>query len=105
MSFFLRIVDIIKKQIALLFFLLFSTIVNSQCNTIYVTPTSSGIGSKLSPTNLSNALIIASPGDHLKLSTGLFFTNTILSIPNNIIIEGGYLIGSNWTKTSLAYSY
>lgn len=102
MSFFLRIVDIIKKQIALLFFLLFSTIVNSQCNTIYVTPTGSGIGSKLSPTNLSNALIIASPGDHLKLSTGLFFTNTILSIPNNIIIEGGYLIGSNWTKTSFA---
>lgn len=94
-----------KKITTLIFLSLFNfTIYYSQCNVIYVTPTGSGVGTKANPSSLLNAInSLASAGDHLKLDSGIYsISNPITSIPNDLIIEGGFLGANNWDKTSLA---
>lgn len=94
------------KQIITLFSLMiFSySVYFSQCNVIYVTPTGTGTGTKASPSSLLNAInVLTTTGDHIKLDTGLYvLSNPITSIPDSLIIEGGFVSLNNWSKTSLA---
>ena len=94
-----------KQIITLTFLMIFSySVYYSQCNIIYVSPTGTGTGTKASPSSLLNAInVLATNGDHLKLDTGLYtISNTITSIPDSLIIEGGFISVNNWDKTSLA---
>lgn len=94
------------KKIITLFTILFFFYTESfsQCNTIYVTPSGSGSGTKASPASFLNAIsTLATTGDHIKMDTGLYvISNPITSIPDNIILEGGFVSSNNWNKVSVA---
>lgn len=94
-----------KQIITLITFIAFNySVYYTQCNIIYVTPTGTGTGTKASPSSFLNAInVLATSGDHLKLDTGLYvLSNPITSIPDSLIIEGGFISLNNWNKTSLA---
>jgi hypothetical protein len=73
------------------------TVGSPACNYTYVAPAASG-GSDVSgcggPDNpcatLSYAITNIASGNHIKMLTGSYTQNSIVDIPNNIIIEGGY---------------
>lgn len=95
-----------KKAIFLSTFILLSLFGWSQCKTIYVvpSPTGSNLGTKADPAQISYAInILAQPGDHIKLGTGTYtISNPFTSLPDSVIIEGGFDATSNWEKSSLA---
>lgn len=73
------------------------------CNNIYVTPTGSGSGlSKNDPTNLLDAISIGQCNNvTIKMATGTYnITTPISNISSYMTLEGGFLPGSNWEKTS-----
>ena len=72
----------------------------AQCHVIYVSPVGTGTGTKLTPSSLSNAIAIAQPKDVIKMATGTYNIDAALMIADSITYEGGFLIGSNWDKTS-----
>lgn len=93
-----------KKLLLFMFFLGTSLFITAQCNIIYVTPTGTAVGSgtQADPLDVATAFVVAGDGDVVRLSTGTYNLNTPLTIPaNNVIIEGGFIAGEGWKKTSL----
>lgn len=73
------------------------------CNNIYVTTNGTGGGmSKSDPTDLLSAIAMGQCNNvTIKLATGTYnITEPISNISSYMTLEGGYLSGSNWTKTS-----
>ena len=76
---------------------------HAQCNEIFVSPSGSGTGNTASsPTNLTNALTLASSGRaHIKLLGGTYNLTATLNIPHYDNLDGGYTTsGSEWIKSS-----
>ncbi|MCX7605892.1 MAG: hypothetical protein N2170_01330, partial [Bacteroidia bacterium] len=77
-----------------------------ECGIIYITPTgaNSGVaGTRANPASLSYGLSLVSPSArYLRLAVGTYTLNGPLSLSDSLIIEGGYLPGSNWQKTNTA---
>lgn len=92
-----------SRMIKVLILVFSVSFVNAQCNEIYITTTGTGVGTQADPTDLLTGLSMASPGDRLLVATGTYtIDNPITNIPDGIVIEGGFLSGSGWTKTSTA---
>jgi gliding motility-associated-like protein len=77
--------------------------VNGQeCNIIYVSPNGNGSGTRTSPTSLTNALGLVSPGtDHIWLMEGTYLLSSPIPLISGVTIEGGFLSGS-WIKSNTA---
>ncbi len=74
------------------------------CVNIYASTSgnASATGTQADPTTLSEALSRAACNDAvIKLATGTYTINNPLNIGSFVTIEGGFLEGSAWTKTSL----
>ena len=90
-----------RQLISTLILTLFSLQINAQCNIIYVTPNGIGTGSKTNPMSIENAFQYADSGDVIRLSTGVYELDQALTIiSSNILVEGGFIEGTNWNKTS-----
>ncbi len=90
-----------KHLISTLIFALFAFQSISQCNIMYVTPSGIGTGSKTNPMSIENAFQLADSGDVIRLSSGTYEIENALTILNsNILVEGGFIEGSYWNKTS-----
>ncbi|MEL7532129.1 MAG: T9SS type A sorting domain-containing protein [Bacteroidota bacterium] len=75
---------------------------SGQCNVIYVTPTGTGAGTQANPASLTDAINQANCTDLvIKMATGTYnIDNAITNIQGNLTLEGGFIVGSNWDKTS-----
>jgi hypothetical protein len=95
-----------KKALLFITVLTFSLGVLAQnCNTIYVSPTGSGLsGSKDTPTTLENALIIYgvdNSRNYIVLEEGVYAINNTLYLPSDVSFDGGYVVaGTDWIKNS-----
>ncbi|MDB4089216.1 hypothetical protein N9544_06285, partial [Flavobacteriales bacterium] len=80
----------------------FSSISQSLCGDIYVTPFGSSLaaGTETNPTNLSEAITRANTGSVIKLSTGIYTQSLPLFLIDSIKLEGGF-DSTTWIKTSL----
>lgn len=97
------------KKLLLFVFMNLILILNahSQCTIHFVTTTGtpSAAGSMTDPLDITTAFIVAGAGDIIRISDGVYTINQPLNIPaDNIVIEGGFLSGENWKKTSLVGS-
>ncbi len=77
------------------------------CDFVYVNSSTSNtlVGSSNSPVTLAAGLVLAggSGRKHIRMAGGTYNINSILNIPSDVIIEGGYVqSGNNWTKSSAA---
>jgi hypothetical protein len=77
------------------------------CDFVYVNSSTSNtlVGSSNSPVTLAAGIVLASGSGrkHIRMASGTYNINTILDIPADVIIEGGYVqTGNNWTKSSAA---
>lgn len=72
------------------------------CNIIYSAPGASGAGTRLDPANLSDAISMAGCNNTIiKCATGTYTIDTAINnITSSLTIEGGFVQGSNWEKTS-----
>ena len=81
------------------------TVGASSCDFIYVSPTGTDVvggGGPLNPyRTIAFAIANMSGKLHMKIKNGVYLESSILNIPANIIIEGGYNeSGGVWTKSS-----
>lgn len=78
-----------------------------ECNIIYVTPTgatSGTAGTRANPADLNYGLALSSPSENLIwLATGTYPVSSIVSIPSNITIEGGFN-PAGWIKSNVSQS-
>jgi hypothetical protein len=92
-----------------------TTITSDYCGFIYVAPPAQGgndanIGSPVAPVaSIEQALSIAGNSGggryHIRVLEGNYATDQVLTLQNNMIIEGGYrLDGADWRKNSAAIS-
>jgi len=73
------------------------------CANIYASTTglSSNAGTQASPTSLKEALKRAACNNTvIKLATGTYLIDSTLNISSYLTLEGGFIEGSNWEKTS-----
>jgi hypothetical protein len=71
------------------------------CNPVFVSPSGSGfLCSQASPCTLLTGIGAVVPGETLKMATGTYtVANPITTIPNDVVISGGYDPGNNWAQT------
>jgi hypothetical protein len=73
------------------------------CNIKYISPTGEGDGTNPSfPTTLTNALndINETCTSLLMMATGNYQFDETLSLPSNVILDGGYIGNETWIKSS-----
>ncbi len=71
------------------------------CNTIYATPTGTGIGTQTNPTDLLTAISLANCNNStIKLQHGTYIISNPISITNNTTLEGGFDVA--WNKSNSA---
>ncbi|CAN5397486.1 hypothetical protein BH09BAC1_BH09BAC1_20670 [soil metagenome] len=77
------------------------------CDFVYVSSSTgnTAVGSSNSPVTLAAGITLASGSGrkHIRMASGTYSSTSILTIPSDVTIEGGYVqSGSNWTKSSAA---
>lgn len=99
-----------KRVLLSTIFLFIVGVVSAQsCNTIYVSPTGSGLaGTKASPTTLLNAFTIFgvdNSRNYIIMEEGVYAINQRVDLPSGVTIDGGYtIVASEWVKSSSAIS-
>ena len=71
------------------------------CDIIYVSTTGTGSGTMASPSSIQNAFTAAVPGTVIRLATGTYNIDNPIQLIDSIIVEGGFIQASSWTKTSM----
>ena len=75
-----------KKHVLFFFFLTTNLFGFSQCHEIFITVSGTGSGVQNDPAGLDSAMLIAVPGDVLKLDTGTYVLNNSLQLKDSITI-------------------
>ena len=93
-----------KKQLLFALAMMSFQFAFGQCTIVYVTAdgTPTGAGTRQDPKSIESAFSSAAAGTLIRIAADTFYLSAPLTIPsNNVIIEGGFMDESDWTKTSL----
>lgn len=93
-----------KKQLLFALALVSFQFAFGQCTIVYVTAdgTPTGTGTRQDPKSIESAFSSAAAGTLIRIAADTFYLSAPLSISaNNVIVEGGFMDESGWTKTSL----